>query len=101
MQEWLNHQYQEQLHYAICIEETEAWLLPLYENKSSYTSAKPKEKLLQLLQKKNVLAPSHYNEYQKMSAYSKLLRKAKNIKKARQNNPSLDDFLKKLEADSN
>ncbi|OUD12127.1 hypothetical protein [Thioflexithrix psekupsensis] len=84
-------QYKFQLFYAICIEETEAWILPLYENENKNTahSAKPKEKLKRLL--KDYKEDTIY--YDKIS---KILRQKKELEKCAKYNHSLELFLNSL-----
>ena len=43
--EWLNDEYADNLIYAIAIEETEAWLLTIFEEKESTVHLNPKKKL--------------------------------------------------------
>jgi hypothetical protein len=43
--EWLNGNYKNQLLYAVCIEEMEAWVLTLYDDRDTVKSANPKDKL--------------------------------------------------------
>jgi hypothetical protein len=43
--EWLENNYLENILYAITIEETEAWVLTIYENRDSVRSADPKQRL--------------------------------------------------------
>lgn len=47
--EWLDGQFQNEIIYAVAIEETDAWILIIYEKRDSSISAKPKERLKRLL----------------------------------------------------
>jgi len=101
--EWLNHPY-ENLFYAIAIEETEAWLLALYEKKKNDTSEynKPKEECLEkvlprVLKSKEKKVLSYKDEFIKYGNLSRKLRKPKELTKARTKNKSLDLFCLSLE----
>lgn len=50
--EWLNQQFLEKIYYAISIEEMEAWIHTLYEEKDTTKFIDPKAKLQQFLTKK-------------------------------------------------
>ena len=47
--EWLDNQFQNEIIYAIAVEETDAWILTIYEPRDSSTSADPKAKLKRVL----------------------------------------------------
>ena len=65
--DWLQEKYSEQLIFAISIEELEAWLLTLYENKDSINSINPKKKLKKLLHKNNLNSKEGYDNYASLS----------------------------------
>jgi len=66
--DWLKEDLSSYILYAIAIEETEAWLLPIYEkNKDSLRSAKPKEKLIHRLGQLDVDSRATYANYLKLS----------------------------------
>ena len=99
---WLSNLYSEQLYYAVCIEEMEAWLLPLYEAKDSSKHADPKRKFEALVRKKRstdknfnkkVQALSQKSEFEKMDFYSADFKKSKKLKNALKYNQSLSDFV--------
>lgn len=103
---WLNQQYEEQLLYAICIEETEAWLLPLYEKKGSSTRPDPKKHLEKLLQKKRNTDKKFKKQYESSEKQgtralqdflSKAYKKEKNLKAALLHNQSLADFVQSIQ----
>lgn len=102
---WVNNLYAGQLYYAICIEEMEAWLLPLYESKDSSKHADPKRKFDTLIGKrrntdknfnKKVQAISQKSEFEKMNFYAADFKKAKRLKDALKYNQSLHDFVASL-----
>jgi len=99
IKEWLDQPY-ENLYYAVAIEETEAWLLPLIAKRKNDTSTylSPKEKYFRELQKdkkmKNVLRKKAFEQYIELS---RPLRKNKTLKTARTKNKSLDLFCLSLE----
>ena len=93
---WLNNNYQDNLLYAIAIEETEAWILTIYDRKDSTSSADPKQKLKWLLNKKGV----HFNQTaEDFLRISKDFSKQKNFikNKYREYNKSLNDFCEEVE----
>ncbi len=103
---WLNDQYRDELLYAICIEETEAWLLPLYENRDSSTRPDPKARLERLLTKVKATDKKfdkRYKSAQKQGTralqafLSSPYRKASNLQQALPYNQSLADFVESLE----
>lgn len=98
---WLGNQFQESLHYAICIEETEAWLLPIYEKKDSSVYPNAKERFLKILNEKGnkdsnfqkqLKKAFQQNEFDKMGFFSKELRKSKTLSNTANYNQSLNDF---------
>lgn len=104
---WVNNLYSEQLLYAICIEEMEAWLLPLYESKDSSKHTDPKRKFDALISKKRntdkkfnkkAQVLSQKSAFEKMDFYTTDFRKAKKLKAALKYNQSLSDFVASLEA---
>ncbi len=64
MNEWLNGEFTEnEIIYAIAIEETEAWVLTIYEKRNSSTSADPKSRLKRVLSKERVKYSQDYNDF--------------------------------------
>lgn len=104
---WLDNLYTEQLYYAICIEEMEAWLLPLYESKDSSKYPNPKRKFEAVINKqkqsdkklnKKIQALSQKSEFEKMDFYSTNFKKSKKLDDALKYNQSLSDFVTSLKA---
>lgn len=60
---WLGAIDKKSFLYAIAVEETDAWILPIFESKDSATSYKAKEKLASVLSKKNLNSTSSYNNF--------------------------------------
>lgn len=89
-------EYQTQILYAVCIEETDAWLIPLFERVQGDTAskAKPKECLQRLVRgnKKYIASDKKNLDY---TVISKLLKK--NLKSCRQGNESLNLFCSEVE----
>lgn len=77
---WLNQNMSNQILYAVAIEETEAWILTIYDPKDSIKSAKPKEKLNKILSKKGINSTSTYDNFIKIS---KPLSKRRDIHKGK------------------
>ncbi len=107
IQEWLGKEYDGQIFYAICIEEMEAWVHTLYENKDTslkVDSKKAFEKHLRTLRKdKNwskkenkLKSKGAFAQMEFYSADFEKLHKSK-TRKCLDNNESLRDFVKSLE----
>lgn len=93
--------------YAICVEETDAWVLPIYSNylsniQETGTINSPKEKLKEIIE--NDLKPQKLKElndkntYEKYRYISDKMRKNKNLKTYRKMNKSLDVFCLEVES---
>jgi len=94
--EWLGNSFQDQILYAIAIEETEAWILTIYDKKDSSKSADPKGKLKQKLSKIGIKYSQNHADFFMISekfSKGKLFKK----EKFRDYNESLDDFCKEVE----
>lgn len=101
--EWLEGQYADDIRYAVCIEEMEAWLLPLFESKNSSAYTDPKRKFDAIIKKKRGTDKKFKSddnkqkgEFDKMDFYSKPFRKKREIDKATKYNQSLQDFVATL-----
>ena len=76
IKEWLNdNSFDEQLVYAISIEELEAWLLTIYENRDSVKSIDPKKKLKGILRRKDLNSKETFENYGDLSKDFKKKRK--------------------------
>lgn len=96
MSEWLEMEFIDDSFFAVAIEETEAWVHTLYENKDTSKSADPKRAFQKILKKKNIKtnAPDEYTKSKKLSeGFQKILKKNKNCLK---NNLSLKLFIESL-----
>ncbi len=100
--EWLDGNWEDEIFYAICIEETEAWVYTLYEQKDTSKSLKAKEAFNRFLSKllkkdknfaRKFSALKNKPENAKADFLSEGFRKAKHIRKAVKNNKSLADFV--------
>ncbi|RLJ72510.1 hypothetical protein [Pedobacter alluvionis] len=60
---WLGAISKNSFLYAIAVEETDAWILPIFESKDSSTIYKAKEKLATVLAKKDLNSKSDYNNF--------------------------------------
>lgn len=105
---WLGNQWKDQIHYAICIEETEAWVHALYENKDTSQSLNAKEAFQKYLNRqrrtnkkldKQLQKLKNKPEFDKSFFLSKAFRKlsSKKGKNVLDNNQSLKSFVEKLE----
>lgn len=94
--EWLDHEFLLKTIHAITIEETEAWVLTIYEAKDSSTSANPKSKLKRLLSGKGI---KYSHDWEGFYSISDQFSKKRNFirKKYQTYNQSLADFCKEVE----
>lgn len=104
IEDMLPIQYRKSVAYAIAIEETEAWIIPLFENRSNDTSSivKPKEHLSWLisLQKKKIKTKFTDTRKKRLNAeeLGKCIGKAKGLDKCKAMNMSLELFCKEIES---
>lgn len=96
MNQWLGNKFQNQILYAIAIEETEAWILTIYDKRNSAHSADPKKKLKRKLSKMGI---KYEHTHAGFFEISEKFSKKKNFKreKFRDYNKSLDDFCQEIE----
>ena len=97
IKEWLENEFLDDTYFAVAIEETEAWLYALYENKDTSKSATPKEAFKRYLNKNKIKVNSN-DAYQRAKIlsdnFTKL--KKKKIKSCLENNLSLKLFVESL-----
>ncbi len=94
--EWLGNSFQGQILYAVAIEETEAWVLTIYDKRDSTQSADPKAKLKYTLSKMGIKYDhTHAGFYEITEKFSK--QKHFKKEKFRDYNKSLDDFCQEVE----
>lgn len=67
IQEWLGKSFDDRILFAVAIEETEAWILVLFENSFSCQHVRPKERLQRVLQKQGENTTSNYENYLRLS----------------------------------
>ncbi len=99
--EWLQNKWADQIHYAICIEEMEAWIHTLYEKRNTSIPVKAKEAFQKCLAKhlktnKKLARQFQKNqrtEFIKADFLSKKFRKKKELMKALEQNQSLKTFV--------
>jgi hypothetical protein len=89
---WLDHQYSNQLLYAIAIEEIEAWCLTLYLQSDTAQSADPKSRFWKEANRKKIKGATSLADLCK--DFSKL----KKLKACLPYNQSLKDFADSVEA---
>lgn len=94
---WLHDDYSDNILYAVAIEETDAWILTIYDKKDSTKSAKPKEKLGMILGKAGINSTSDYDNF---LILSKPFTKGKEIRKGKflTYNSSLNAFYEEIQA---
>ena len=92
--------YRHRVVYAIAVEETDAWLIPLFENKAGDTAshAHAKETLAQWIGRDRKTAKEYTDTRRNSLDYKKLGKTlAKNLAKCRKRNNSLDLFCLEIE----
>lgn len=94
---WLKDDLSDNILYAIAIEETDAWILTIYDKSDSTTTAAPKEKLSRILRPKGINSTSSYDNFLEIS---KPFSKGREIAKGRflEYNCSLKAFVKEIES---
>jgi len=100
IQSLIPERYHEKITYAIAIEETEAWLIPMFENSKTDTAtkAKPKETLRHIINTDKKLRTKYFNTDKKRPDAHKLGKElSKNLKLCRSRNKSLDIFCLEVE----
>lgn len=92
--------YREKVVYAIAIEETDAWLIPLFENKTGDTAShvRAKETLANLFSADKKLKKAFVDTEHKSLDYVKLVKElTKDLRNCRRRNKSLDLFCFDIE----
>lgn len=100
IEEIIPEQYRQRIAYAIAIEETDAWLIPLFENTKHDTAShvSAKETLSRLIGKDKKLKNKYIDTNKNNLDYQKLGKElSKELKKARSHNKSLDLFCLDIE----
>jgi hypothetical protein len=95
IKEWLSDtSYDENLVFAISVEELEAWMLPIFESRNSISYMNPKTRLKRILRTKNKSTAETPENY---SSLSKPFKKKKELTKCAKHNESLQLFIDDLE----
>jgi hypothetical protein len=110
---WTPQEHAQRLVLAVAVEETDAWLIPLYDSelvsrrRDSGTIINSKEHLFRVLRRTNALTASQLSEIlresRKLQQYHRLsapLRKPRELRKVRKHNASLDRFIRSLNESS-
>lgn len=105
---WINQpEFDDQLFFTVCIEETEAWVHALYERKNTAKFSDPKKKFKDFRSKKSQTDKKFQKQeqrlvnkstFEKFTFYSKGFQKKKNITTSLKNNKSLEEFVNSLAA---
>ncbi|HYO54091.1 hypothetical protein [Archangium sp.] len=102
LDEWLSGRKLDQFRYAIAIEETEAWILTLYQKKETSTARDPKKALKKVLDQRH--SDKERKQLSQMRAYehhdrlSRDFRKRSTLEDCATRNHSLRLFLESLSA---
>jgi hypothetical protein len=100
LDEWLSGRKPDQFRYAIAIEETEAWILTLYQKKETSTARDPKKALIKELNQRH--SDKERRQLSQMKAYehhdklSRDFRKRRTLEDCATRNHSLRLFLESL-----
>lgn len=100
LDEWLAGRKSDQFHYAIAVEETEAWILTLYQKKETSTVRDPKKALQKELSPRQ--SDKERKRFSQMSAYeqhdtlSREFRNKRTLEDCARRNHSLRLFLESL-----
>ena len=105
LKEWLGENFNERTVFAVAVEETEAWLIPIFDTNVSETGfyPQPKERLLGLLNRPNALNDRdrkrlfQMDEFDKFGELSRPFRNRKELEKYAERNESLKMFCDDLE----
>ncbi|WP_147447343.1 hypothetical protein [Corallococcus sp. CA054B] len=104
--EWLAGRGTERIHYAIAIEESDAWLLTLFSPQETSKYPSPKETLQRALNRPNIRSTKERkrdfqrNTFDRYNEWSKPFRKTSTLKSAMQRNASLRLFVESLTKNS-
>ncbi|MFK7949256.1 MAG: hypothetical protein AB8G11_16815 [Saprospiraceae bacterium] len=90
---WLENNYENQLLYAIAIEEIEAWCLTIYNKKDTSLSANPKNQLQRILNKRNIKIDGNNIASSFEKKVTKDFKNPKKLKQFTAYNQSLADFV--------
>lgn len=100
---WLEGEFKPQLRYAIAIEETEAWLLALHDDRDTSDIREPKKAWLKFLHRPNGLSKQERKRltfdlgpYESAAELSKGFRREKTLRNAARRNRSLHLFVESL-----
>ncbi len=103
--EWSDNSHTDELLYAIAIEEVDAWVLAIYENKDTCNHANPKETLRHVLKNKfEIEKPTKqsvfdfYLQITEPFGWKKSKNGKNNLKDARKYNISLSEFVSDVES---
>ncbi len=98
---WLDNNYVVHIRYAIAIEETEAWILALFDNPDTSRFRNPKERLSNELNRRMSLNArrQHFQKsiFDQYEFLSRPLRRKKDLIRAKQGNASLNLFCLSLD----
>lgn len=105
LKDWLGENLHKRTAFAVAVEETEAWIIPIFDAKVSETGfyPNPKERLSRLMNRSNVMSTKargklfQINEFEKFWELSYPLRKRRNLQECAGKNESLKLFCADLE----
>lgn len=95
--EWLDNEYTETIFHAIAIEEMEAWILTIYINTNTITSANPKNKMWKEIKKNKINNKGCRNKGEFYEKISSKFTKRKLLLQYANKNQSLNDFINEVQ----
>ena len=109
LKEWLGENIEERIAFAIAVEEVEAWVIAIFDDRILETGflPRPKEKLISILNRPNLITDRdrkrlfQMNEFDKFLELSRHFRKVKHLQDCAERNESLKVFCNDLEKFSN
>ncbi|MBP6811317.1 MAG: hypothetical protein KA138_07345 [Saprospiraceae bacterium] len=104
LKEWLGDNFNERTAFAVAVEETDAWLIPIFDSTISETGfyPRPKERLLALIHRPNVMRERDRRQFFQLDEYSKFfklsndLRRSIKLNQCAERNESLKLFCSEL-----
>lgn len=105
LKEWLGENFHEKTAFAVAVEETEAWLIPIYEDKASEETGfypDPKKRFKETVHRTKIFSDKErmkifqMDKLNEFKEWSKPLRKMKDLEKYCERNASLKQFCEEL-----
>lgn len=103
LRQWIGNNSNERISFAVAVEETEAWIIPIFDNPTLETGyyVNAKERLKRLLNRPNRMTLKerrvfHLDEFEKFLKLSESFRKSRNLERFADQSQSLKLFCEDL-----